>query len=53
MGFVWVWTPKHILPTNLVNKFLLFECFEASEQNCKCEAIAKEATFLDGQLCER
>jgi hypothetical protein len=31
----------------------LFECIETYGQNCKCEAIAKEATFLDGQLCER
>jgi hypothetical protein len=28
----------------------LFKCFEAYGKNCRCEALAKEATSLDGQL---
>jgi hypothetical protein len=53
MSFVWVWTPKRILPTNRIKKFSLVKCIEAQGQDCRCEAIAKEVASLDGQLCER
>ncbi len=32
---------------------MLFKCIEACKNNCRCIAIAKETTYLDGQLCER
>jgi hypothetical protein len=37
----------------LQGSFRCLNALKACEQNCGCEAIAKEVTSLNGQLCER